>query len=377
MKIFISSLIRGMESERAAVKDAIITLGHEPIMAEGFAAQDSSPQIACLNGLRQSDLFLLILGDRYGAAQASGLSATHEEFEEARNSKPVLGFRHEPSNPEPAQQRFIEAVGGWMGQHWNEFNTSEQLGRQVTRAIHEWQLANASGPLDVSALDARALTLLPETRTGTVSTNALLALTIATGPNQPLLRARQIEDSALADELLKLALFGPTAIFSKAGGMKSGIEGSDLVLRQEGRHGAEGLVRLSPNGDLLIQLPVDRPGDRGMMMVVLEEEIRDRLANALAFGAAVLKHIDPTEKVTHIALAARLSGSAWGWRTRQEHAASPNSSTMSFSYGEDQHQQPVQLTPANMRRAKLVREANEIVEDLVTLLRRRWKPQNH
>ncbi len=55
-------------------------------------------------------------------------------------------------------------------------------------------------------------------------------------------------------------------------------------------------MRLSPNGDLLVQVPMDRPSERGMMMVVLEEDVRDRLAHALAFAAAVLKHIDPTEK---------------------------------------------------------------------------------
>src|SRR3546814_12464509 len=84
MKIFISSLISGMEIERAATKRAIELLRHEAVMAEYFGAQVSSPQIACLTGLRQSDLVVLVLGTRYGVKQASGLSATHEEYREAR-----------------------------------------------------------------------------------------------------------------------------------------------------------------------------------------------------------------------------------------------------------------------------------------------------
>src|SRR6185295_20078467 len=83
MRVFVSSLISGMEPLRRAARDAISTLGHQPVMAEDFAARVSSPQVACLGDLRQADLVVLILGDRYGDIQASGLSATHEEYREA------------------------------------------------------------------------------------------------------------------------------------------------------------------------------------------------------------------------------------------------------------------------------------------------------
>ena len=79
MKVFVSSLISGLESLRAVARDAITTLRHEAIMAEDFGARPNSPQVACLTGLRNADVVVLILGERYGAIQASGLSATHEE----------------------------------------------------------------------------------------------------------------------------------------------------------------------------------------------------------------------------------------------------------------------------------------------------------
>jgi hypothetical protein len=74
MKVFLSSLIIGMEAFRAAAREALTTLRHEPIMAEEFGAQPNSPQVACLTGLRQSDVVVLILGEHYGAVQPSGLS---------------------------------------------------------------------------------------------------------------------------------------------------------------------------------------------------------------------------------------------------------------------------------------------------------------
>lgn len=90
MKVFISSLIAGFEPFREAVRSAVTTLRHEPVMAEDFGARPSSPQVACLSGLREADAVVLVLGDRYGAVQASGLSATHEEYREAQGRKPVI-----------------------------------------------------------------------------------------------------------------------------------------------------------------------------------------------------------------------------------------------------------------------------------------------
>lgn len=66
MKIFISSLIAGMEEHRVAAREAVEALGYEAIMAERFVAKPQTPQIACLDGLRQSGLMVLLLGANYG-----------------------------------------------------------------------------------------------------------------------------------------------------------------------------------------------------------------------------------------------------------------------------------------------------------------------
>lgn len=73
-----------MEPIRGAVREAIEQLGHEPVMADQFVASPNSPQVACLQGLRQSGLVILILGANYGAKQPSGISATHEEYRAAK-----------------------------------------------------------------------------------------------------------------------------------------------------------------------------------------------------------------------------------------------------------------------------------------------------
>ena len=92
MKIFISSLISGMERERTLAKKVIKRLGNDFLSAEDFPAQINSPQVACLQGLRQSGLVVLILNEAYGEIQASGLSPTHEEYREAKDTRPIIAF---------------------------------------------------------------------------------------------------------------------------------------------------------------------------------------------------------------------------------------------------------------------------------------------
>jgi|SRR5579862_4994433 len=70
MKVFISSLISGFQPFRSPTKAAIQTLRHQPLMAEDIGARPDSPQIACLQSARESDLVVLILGERYGVVQA-------------------------------------------------------------------------------------------------------------------------------------------------------------------------------------------------------------------------------------------------------------------------------------------------------------------
>ena len=92
MKVFLSSVIGGMEEYRAAARQAAETLGHTVVAAKDFRVSPNSPQQVCLAGVREADVVALLLGTRYGAPQASGLSPTHEEYREARGRKPVLTF---------------------------------------------------------------------------------------------------------------------------------------------------------------------------------------------------------------------------------------------------------------------------------------------
>ncbi len=210
MRVFISSLIGGFEEERAAVRTAVETLRHEPIMAEDFGASPNSPQIACLQGLRKADLVILVLGERYGAVQAaSSLSATHEEYREAQGKKPVIAFVIDGMNPEPSQNAFIDEVQGWEhGLFRGAFSSPAELQKFATQALHDFELASAVAATNPAELKEAAKALLPDEERGhSSSSGAWLNVAIAGGPLQHILRPAEIENPKFISRVHQAALF--------------------------------------------------------------------------------------------------------------------------------------------------------------------------
>ena len=365
MKVFVSSLISGMEPLRAAAREAITTLRHEPIMAEDFGAQPNSPQIACLSGLRQSDVVVLIMGAGYGALQPSGMSATHEEYEEAKGRKYIFAFVQEGVERESREAEFVSEVQKWeSGLFRGGFRTVDELRQAITRALYDHALANATGPFDQNEMAQRALALIPQERRNYHSGTATLNLAVAGGPRQPILRPAEIEQRSLADALLQRALFGDHRLFElSAGGVQQGMDGDSLVLGQE--RGPR--ISLNEQGSISISLPIKRP-NRMMLPELIHEVVMEQLTGALGYAAWILDHIDSTQRLTHVAIAAGLTGADnMAWRTQRESDANPNSVSLGMGNNE---RTPVETSQT---RAALRLNGPQIVEDLVVSLRRQWR----
>ncbi len=363
MKVFISSLISGMENYRAAAREAVEILGYEPVMAENFRARPQTPQVACLAELRQSGLVLLLLGADYGAKQKGGLSATHEEYLDAKGKRPVIAFIRSGITPDSNQEGFIKEVQGWeTGLFRGSFSTPQDLRNQITRAIHAWKLSNVTVPLDTKALSTAAMAAVRAAQENHRHPNASLLMAVASGPTQAVLRPSEMEAPALSKDLMKEAMFGQFPIFSHAEGIECDVEGNHLVIQQD--RGAM-LVQLDAEGNLLFRLTLAKDGGS---FAIIKENLEHQIVNTLKYAAAVLDRIDPTQKLTHIALAVLLAGAdSTVIRTQAEHNASPNS--YQLGWGQDKNS-PIQLQPAHRTRAALNHEAEALAEDLVTLLRR-------
>jgi len=362
MHVFISSVISGLEEYRDAAQRAAETLDHTVIRAEDFPASSTTPRRACLAGVRQADIVVLLLGARYGSVQASGLSPTHEEYREARDRRPVIVLVQEGVTRETEQAAFLAEVQDWShGQFSASFQDVETLRDGLIRALHQLELSRATGPIDPEEMLDRARGLIP---TGRGYGEARLVLAIVGGPPQAMLRPAELEKGGLAELLMREATYGDHRIFDMRQGTNAHIEGHALVVEQESAS-----VSLGEDGSVRIIVPLrgEEADEMAGLPVIIEEEVQERLLRGLRYASDVLERVDSNHRLAHVAVVVTiLDGEYVGWRTRAEHARSPNQ----IEIGMPRARTPVWLTPATRPRAALRLEAEAFAQDLTVLLRR-------
>lgn len=364
MKVFLSSVIAGFELYRDAAALAITTLGHQTVRAEDFGATPQSPQQTCLAGVRDSDLVVLVLGARYGFRQASGRSATHEEFDEARHHRPLLAFVQDGVERDADQETFVRTVEEWgTGNFTARFRTPQELQTVVTRALHQWELAQAAGPLDEADLIERARSYVPQTSDAAV---ASLYLVVTGGPRQQVLRPAQMESSQLQEDLTKRALFGEHHLFTTSLATNAKVDHSTLTLSQ-----GQVAITVDELGSVRLKLPTMRRREGVLELPVLvEEELRERVSHGLAFVTGVLDQIDPMNRLSDVVVIAALLGAGMHpWRTRAEHEQNPHGGML----GSGPDRAIVSLTPAQRHRAVWTVDRATLLDDLIVLLRREMR----
>lgn len=362
MKIFISSVIGGYEAYRDAVEDAVKTLGHQVTRAENFPASSDSPQVACLKGVRGSDVVIVLVGARYGEIQPSGFSATHEELLEARDKKPIIAFVESDVTRDKQQTAFLENVQAWAtGLFTEEFAAADELKRKVTLALHEYLVSSSVADVDIEAISERARRRLGDTNSR-YTNSAALEFSIAVGPTQTLLRPAIIGKAEIVEEIIKLAAFGANRVFDISLGTDNQVKDHELIISQQ-----NGFIRVSSQGDMLIRIPLKQ--DDQVHSVIIEESLQDTILKLLLFSSELLEHLDPTQKTSHVALYAQLLDTAhYGWQTRQEHQRA--NGTYSISGFGNNKNSPVSLSPPCFKRGVLKFDASTNSEDILALLKR-------
>jgi hypothetical protein len=152
--VFISSVRRGLESERDYLPSLLQATGHEPRRFEDFSAQPSPSRDACLAGVEAADVYLLLLGEHYGEPLPdTGKAPTEEECTVAkRRGIPILVFRKTGIGPDDRQRDFIARVGNYrQGRFWKEFGENSQLAVVVLGALRD--VAAEAAPLRWEPID--------------------------------------------------------------------------------------------------------------------------------------------------------------------------------------------------------------------------------
>jgi tetratricopeptide (TPR) repeat protein len=85
-KVYVSSTVLDLKAERQAVMDWLISAGHQPV--HSYRPDGETVRESCLDDIDGCDLYVLLLGHRYGFQPEDGnpdrLSMTHLEFRRAK-----------------------------------------------------------------------------------------------------------------------------------------------------------------------------------------------------------------------------------------------------------------------------------------------------
>ncbi len=361
MEVFVSSIIGGMEEFRDAAAAGVRALGHRVIRAEDFGASSGTPQETCLAGIRDADVTVVLIGERYGERQASGKSATHEEYVEARSRHDVLVFIQQGVDREPAADELLEEVRAWAaGVYTASFSTVGELQEAVTRALHQAELSTVAGSVDTEALSQRSRGLHPEERRRGLPT---LSVSVVGGPTQQIVRPAALESAALAERIQQEAMFGAHRVLRHNESTEVRVEGDALLFEQPAAS-----IRLDETGSVRVLQGLGA-GHQGLPAII-EEDLVAATSTALVFSAWLLDELDTPRRLRTVAVSiALLDASVSGWMTRDEYGRSPNSMTMHMP-GEFL---VVDLNPPTRARASLSQEATQMAEDLMVGLRRVFK----
>jgi hypothetical protein len=144
--VFISST-SDLRDERRALKELIEKYGmYEPYLYEDEPGRRESPEERCREMVMRSDVFVGLLGSRYGTPYpppGEGGSIVEWEFETAR-SREDLGLmavmikRVPTEQVEPSQDKFIKRVRGFRAIWCKEYSTPLDLGEEVLKSLVQW-----------------------------------------------------------------------------------------------------------------------------------------------------------------------------------------------------------------------------------------------
>ncbi len=146
-KLFVSGVQKELKAERRAVKDAVLgdvllVEYFDVFLFEDAPARGKSPESAYLEEVRESDIYIGLLGDRYGDFVAGGVSPTEAEFREAQkyHKEILIYIKGENGTTDKKReigvQKFIKEIkDSKAGYSYRRFKTTNQLSNLVYESL--------------------------------------------------------------------------------------------------------------------------------------------------------------------------------------------------------------------------------------------------
>ena len=130
--VFVSSVMAEMTDEREAARSAVEDLGGKVSMFERLGGRDDDPETAYLSGVHSSDIYVGILGNRYGKPDRTDYSPTHTEYNEAVKAGLRISVWATTGEIDGRQRDFLEEVHTFhtTGNYANPDDLQEGLQRR-------------------------------------------------------------------------------------------------------------------------------------------------------------------------------------------------------------------------------------------------------
>lgn len=141
-KVMISSTVKDLSKEREAAEDAINSLNLQGLRTETTGSRPYTPKRLCALWAEQCNIFVLIIGQRYGhIIKSEGISVV--EFEHkiayAQNPEKILVYVKEGVKRERRLKEFLNRLEDFEhGIFRSSFTTSGELHDKIQRDIADW-----------------------------------------------------------------------------------------------------------------------------------------------------------------------------------------------------------------------------------------------
>jgi len=144
LRVFVSSVQNELQDQRVAVSnlitiDPFLQQHCDPLLYEFEPASTNKSAKECIKLVKASDIFVLIIGDRYGRTTKSGFSITHQEYRQAKESGlSILVFIRgsRDTGREDKVKDFIKEIRD-DDYKYKRFTLIDQLQNEARDALHK------------------------------------------------------------------------------------------------------------------------------------------------------------------------------------------------------------------------------------------------
>lgn len=135
-------------------QDALFSRYFEPFLFEELPAQDKSAQKAYLDAAARTDIYLALLGERYGYEDSEGISPTEHEYDTATaNGAYRLAFIKDVPKREAKEVKFKQKIEHNITRNPVPFSSFDELRNNVYAALIHYLTIKGllvSGPIDAA-----------------------------------------------------------------------------------------------------------------------------------------------------------------------------------------------------------------------------------